>query len=53
LAKPMTHPAHLTEIGMAAGDVLARAIARGVFEATALPFSGAQPAWRDKFGASS
>lgn len=51
LAKPMTHPAHLTEIGMAAGDVLARAIARGVYEATALPFANALPSWRDKFGA--
>ncbi len=50
LEKPMTHPAHLTELGMAAGDVLARAIARGVFEATALPFAKAMPAWRDKFG---
>lgn len=47
--QPLTHIAHLTEIGMAAGDVLARAIARGVYEATALPFAGAQPAWRDKF----
>jgi L-aminopeptidase/D-esterase-like protein len=52
LARPMTHPAHLTEVGMAAGDVLARAIARGVYEATALPFEGALPAWRDRFGAS-
>lgn len=50
LARPMTHPAHLTEIGMAAGDVLARAIARGVYEATALPFPSAIPSWRDKFG---
>ena len=32
-------------------DVLARAIARGVYEATALPFPNALPAWRDKFGA--
>ena len=54
LAKPMTHPAHLTEIGMAAGDCLARAIARGVYEATALPVAGAHgqlAAWRDRFGA--
>lgn len=50
LAKPMTHPAHLTEIGMAAGDVLARAIARGVYEATALPFPNAVPDWKTKFG---
>ena len=28
----------------------ARAIARGVYEATALPFPAAQPAWRDRFG---
>jgi L-aminopeptidase/D-esterase-like protein len=41
----------LTEIGMAAGDCLARAIARGVYQATALPFPGAQPAWRDRFPA--
>jgi L-aminopeptidase/D-esterase-like protein len=40
----------LTEIGMTAADCLARAIARGVFEATALPFPGALPAWRDRFG---
>jgi L-aminopeptidase/D-esterase-like protein len=39
----------LTEIGMAAGDCLARAIARGVYEATALPFPSALPAWRDRF----
>ena len=39
----------LTEIGLAAADCLARAIARGVYEATALPFPGAMPAWRDKF----
>jgi hypothetical protein len=25
-------------------------VARGVYEATALPFAGALPAWRDKFG---
>jgi D-aminopeptidase len=48
--KAMTHAAHLTEIGMAAGDVLARAIARGVYEAAALPFPGALPSWRDRFG---
>ncbi len=49
--KPLTDALpDLTEIGMAAGDCLARAIARGVYEATALPFAGALPAWRDKFG---
>ena len=37
----------LTEICIAAADTLARAIARGVYEASALPFEGALPAWRD------
>jgi D-aminopeptidase len=29
---------------------MSRAIARGVHAATALPFPGALPAWKDKFG---
>jgi D-aminopeptidase len=50
LAKPLGEPAyHLTEIGLAAADCVARAIARGVYEATSLPFRGAIPAWRDRF----
>ena len=32
--------------------VMARAIARGVYEATALPVEGSQPAWRDRFAKS-
>lgn len=40
-----------TELGAVAANVLARAVARGVYEATALPFADAQPAWKDKFGA--
>jgi D-aminopeptidase len=40
----------LTELGMAAADCVARAIARGVYEAAALPFPGALPAWKDQFG---
>jgi L-aminopeptidase/D-esterase-like protein len=40
----------LTELGMVAANVVARAIARGVHAATALPFAGALPAWRDRFG---
>ncbi len=54
LAKPLRaglEGPELPEIGMAAGDCLARAIARGVYHATALPFPGALPAWRDRFGA--
>ncbi len=39
----------LTELGALAANVMARALARGVFEATALPFPGSQPAWRDRF----
>ena len=40
----------LAELGTAAANVVARAIARGVYAATALPFPGAMPAWRDRFG---
>ena len=49
-AKPVDPLAGLTELGMAAANVVARAIARGVYEATALPFPGALPAWKDRFG---
>lgn len=42
-------PVGLTELGMAAADCVARAIARGVYEASALPFPGALPAWKDRF----
>ncbi len=38
----------LTELGGRAADCLARAVARGVYAATALPFPGALPAWRDR-----
>ncbi|MGH6823860.1 MAG: P1 family peptidase [Methylocella sp.] len=37
------------EIGLAAADCLARAIARAVYEATPLPFPGTLPSWRGKF----
>ncbi|MFD2677257.1 P1 family peptidase [Camelimonas lactis] len=40
----------LTELCIYAADVMARAVARGVHAATALPFPGALPAWRDRFG---
>jgi D-aminopeptidase len=39
----------LTEIGALAAETLARAVARGVYEAEALPFPGALPSWRDRF----
>jgi L-aminopeptidase/D-esterase-like protein len=49
-AKPIEPLVGLSELGMAAANVLARAIARGVYHATALPFAGALPAWRDRYG---
>ncbi len=49
-AKPIDPLAGLTELGMLAANVVSRAIARGVHAATALPFPGALPAWRDRFG---
>ncbi|MGA8603260.1 MAG: peptidase T4, partial [Beijerinckiaceae bacterium] len=38
-------------IGLCAADCLARAIARAIYAATALPFADALPAWRDAFAA--
>lgn len=49
-AKPIEPVVGLTELGMVAANVVARAIARGVYSATALPFPGALPAWKDRFG---
>jgi L-aminopeptidase/D-esterase-like protein len=40
----------MSELGMVAANVLARAIARGVYAATALPFPGALPSWHDRHG---
>src|ERR1700688_1065507 len=48
--KPVDPLVGLTELGMVGANVVARAIARGVFAATALPFAGALPAWKDRFG---
>ncbi|HEX6001097.1 MAG TPA: P1 family peptidase [Hyphomicrobiaceae bacterium] len=48
--KPAPAPLHgLTTLGATAANVLARAVACGVYAATALPFKGALPAWRDRF----
>ena len=49
-AAPAGDPPLLTELGTLAADCLARAVARGVYEATALPFAGAVPDWRTLFG---
>ena len=49
--KPLADPYYgLAELGMVAANVMARAIARGVYEATALPFTGSLSSWRDRFG---
>ena len=49
--RPAPDPIHgLAELGSSAADVLARAVARAVYAATALPFPGASPAWGDKYG---
>ena len=47
--KPIDPLFGLTELGMVAANTVARAIARGVHGATALPFLGALPAWSDRF----
>jgi D-aminopeptidase len=49
-ANPIDPLFGLTELGMVAANVMARAIARGIYTATALPFADALPAWRDRFG---
>jgi L-aminopeptidase/D-esterase-like protein len=41
----------LTKLGALAANVVARAIARGIFEAAALPFPGAMKSWKDQFRA--
>jgi L-aminopeptidase/D-esterase-like protein len=48
--KPIDPLAGLTELGMVAANVVARAIARGVHEAAAPRLPGALPAWKDRFG---
>jgi D-aminopeptidase len=49
--RPLSDPIHgLAELGAAAANTLARAIARGVFEATTHSFAGAPPSWHDRFG---
>jgi len=48
--RPLADPIHgLAELGTVAANVLARAIARAVYEATALPFANAPPSWKDRF----
>ncbi len=49
--KPLADPMlGLTALGTVAANCVARAIARAVYEATALPHPGALAAWRNRFG---
>jgi D-aminopeptidase len=49
--RPLADPhLSLAGLGTIAANVVARAIARGVFMATALPVPGAMKSWQDKFG---
>jgi len=49
--RPLADPVYaFAELGALAANVLARAVARGVYEATALPFAGALSSWKDRFG---
>jgi D-aminopeptidase len=43
------HHIALSELGSVAANVVSRAVARAVYEASALPFPGALPSWRDRF----
>jgi D-aminopeptidase len=48
--KPLADPMlALTKLGALAANVVARAIARGVFEASTLPYAGAIKSWKDQF----
>ena len=49
--KPLTEVHYsLTTLGAIAANVVARAIALGVFAATSLPLPNALPSWKDQFG---
>lgn len=48
--KPVPSPMAFMEICHLAMVTMARAVARSVYEATALPYPGAKPSWKDRFG---
>jgi D-aminopeptidase len=51
--RPVADPVRgLAALGHAAAVAVARAVARGVYEATAFDFPGALPSWRERFGKS-
>jgi L-aminopeptidase/D-esterase-like protein len=48
--KPLADPLRaLTGLGALAANTVARAVARAIYEAEALPYPGSLPSWRDKF----
>jgi D-aminopeptidase len=48
--KQLHDPVHgLARLGAIAAQCLARAVARGVYEATSLSFPGSPPSWKDKY----
>jgi L-aminopeptidase/D-esterase-like protein len=50
MRRPLALPLYaFAELGALAANVLSRAVARAVYEATALPFPNALPSWKDKF----
>jgi L-aminopeptidase/D-esterase-like protein len=49
--RQMSAVSDFAELCHLASMVVSRAIARGVYEATALPHAGAQKSWQDYFGA--
>lgn len=46
---PLTAASDFAELCHLAAITVSRAIARGIYEASALPFDGAQKAWQDQF----
>ena len=49
--RPLADPVgELTELGAVAANALARAVARGIYEAKALTLPGTLPSWKDRFG---
>lgn len=49
--RKLSDPVHeFARLGAIAAQCLARAIARGVYEASSLSFPGNRPSWKDKYG---
>ena len=48
--EPLADPLRaLSGLGTLAANTVARAVARAIYEAEALPYPGSLPSWRDKF----